>query len=257
MVFVTGATGLLGSHIIYFLLRSGHDVCALKRRSSNLDEVRAVFEQYTSGELLWDKIKWVEGDVLDVGSMEEVVGQVDYVYHCAAVVSFSVCRKEELLAVNFTGTKNIASLCLKNKVRLCYVSSIGALGDVENEKDFIDEETPVLENREHSVYSQSKLLSESVVWDFIRKGLNAVIVNPSILLGSGHWNRSSSRLFTMASKGIWVYTGGVVGYVDVRDVCELMIRLTEDQRVMGERFIVSGGNYSYQELFSCTIPISC
>lgn len=249
-VFVTGATGLLGSHLLYFLAASGHAVLALRRKQSRLEDVEAVFRQYPGGELLWKRVSWVEGDVLKQDSVINYIREARIVYHCAAVVSFAGKDKECLLTTNLQGTENIASLCLEYGVRLCHVSSIAALGDAESPGEFIDEDTPVIAGREHSVYSRSKGEAEKIVWRYIGYGLNAVIVCPSIILGAGMWARSSAGLFLTAVRGIPFYTLGVSGYVDVRDVCELMIRLAEDSSVGGKRFVLNGGNYSYRELFT-------
>lgn len=249
-VFVTGATGLVGSHLLYYLLRSGYCVWALCRKSSRIEDVNKVFSHFPDGVSLFHQIEWVEGDVLQPETLEEPVKRADYVFHCAAVVSFSSNDREQLRLTNIQGTEHIASLCLKYKVRLCYVSSIAALGDALQEGELIDENTPEISGRPHSEYSFSKGDAEKVVWHYIDKGLDAVIVCPSIILGVGASCKSSSQLYATASRGMIFYTKGVCGYVDVRDVCCLMIRLTEDRNVRGERFILNGGNYSYQELFS-------
>lgn len=250
MVFVTGATGLLGSHLLYWLLRKGNVVCALKRQGSNLQATESVFSQYPDGAQFWDRISWIEGDVLQPETFREGVRKASEVFHCAAVVSFSSADRQILRETNLKGTENVAALCLEYNKRLCYVSSIAALGDALKEGDFIDEETPVIAGRQHSVYSQSKGEAEQMVWKYISYGLNAVIVCPSVILGAGFWNRSSAQLFLTAAKGIPFYTRGVTGYVDIRDVCEIMIRLTHDSSVKGERYVLNGGNYTYQELFS-------
>ncbi len=249
MVFVTGATGLLGSHLLYFLAASGHRVLALRRSRSRTEEVLRVFRQYPDGEEVWQYVTWGEGDVLEPATLTEYIRKSTVVYHCAAVVSFAGGDKATLWETNLRGTENIAALCLEYRVRLCYVSSIAALGDAEHEGALIDEDTPVIEGREHSVYSQSKSEAEKIVWRYLQYGLNGVIVCPSIILGAGLWTRSSARLFMTAAKGIPFYTRGVTGYVDVRDVCEAMIRLAEDSTICGERFVLNGGNYSYKELF--------
>lgn len=250
MVFVTGATGLVGSHLLYKLLSMGHTVMALKRRESNIDVVKSVFGQYPGGMDLWGKIEWVEGDILKPETYTEYIRKVTYVYHCAAVVSFTSADQRLLLETNLKGTENIAALCLEYGVRLCYVSSIAALGDAREGGEWIDEKTPEIAGREHSVYSQSKGKAEKIIWKYISCGLDAVIVCPSIILGAGLWSRSSAQLYFTAAKGIPFYTKGVSGYVDVRDVVEIMIRLAEDRDIKGERFILNGGNYSYQELFT-------
>ena len=114
----------------------------------------------------------------------------------------------------------------------------------------IDENTPEIPGSIHSLYSGSKGESEKIVWKYVRQGLDAVIVNPAIILGAGLRGRSSVKLFEQASKGMPFYTEGMNGYVDVRDDCELMIRLAKDRGVRGERFVLCGGNYSYWELFT-------
>lgn len=250
MVFVTGATGLLGSHLLYHLAEKGYDICALKRVHSRLEDTYEVFQHYPEGEKSWQQVKWVEGDILKKEAWESFIKKAECVFHCAAVVSFSGPDKDRLLDINLKGTENIAQLCQKYHIRLCYVSSIAALGDARYEGEVVNEETPMVLETIRSLYSQSKIAAENIVWKYVRKGLEVVIVNPSIILGAGHWGRSSSRLFVTAAKGIPFYTEGVCGYVDVRDVCRALVRLSEDRQVIGERFVVNGGNYSYKELFT-------
>lgn len=249
-VFVTGATGLVGSHLLYFLLRSGSSVLALRRETSRIEDVKAVLRRYPEGERLWEGIEWVTGDVLAKETLEEAVKESVCVFHCAAVVSFAGEDSGKLRATNLQGTENVASLCLDHRVRLCYVSSIAALGDAKKEGELIDEETPEIPGRAHSVYSHSKGDSEKKIWQYVSQGLDAVVVCPSIILGAGTSDKSSVRLYATAAKGVPFFTKGVVGYVDVRDVCRLMIRLAADRKVRGERFVLNGGNYSYRELFS-------
>lgn len=250
MVFVTGATGLLGSHLLYHLVERGLEVCALRRGSSDLEKTREIFHYYPRGEQAWRQLEWTEGDVLQAESLEPWVKKSECVYHCAAVVSFTGNDKDRLLDINLKGTENIARLCSEYRVRLCYVSSIAALGDARYEGEVVDEETPMILETIRSVYSQSKIAAENIVWNHVRGGLEAVLVNPSIILGPGHWGRSSSQLFLTVARGIPFYTEGVCGYIDVRDVCRAMVRLAEDRKIRGERFVVNGGNYSYKALFT-------
>ena len=224
---VTGATGFLGSHLLCHLARCGETIIALKRDKSHVEETEALFSFYfDSPEEALSRVTWVVGDVLDGESVTPFVEKVDTVYHCAALVSFNGGDRNSLLETNIKGTENICKICLERGVRLCFVSSI------------------------HSLYSGSKGESEKIVWKYVRQGLDAVIVNPAIILGAGLRGRSSVKLFEQASKGMPFYTEGVNGYVDVRDVCELMIRLAKDRGIRGERFVLCGGNYSYRELFT-------
>ena len=89
MILVTGGTGLLGSHLLFDLISSGNKVRALKRKSSNLDNIKKVFGYYSdNAEKLFGKIEWINGDVLDAFSLQEAMNGVSEVYHCAAIVSF-------------------------------------------------------------------------------------------------------------------------------------------------------------------------
>lgn len=248
---VTGATGLVGSHLLCHLARPGEAIIALKREESRIEETMALFSRYfSSPEEAASRVTWVVGDVLDEGSLLSCVEKVDTVYHCAAMVSFNGSDRHTLMQTNIRGTENICALCLQWGVRLCFVSSIAALGDAPDESVVIDENTPEIPGSVHSLYSGSKGASEKIVWEYVGRGLNAVIVNPAIILGTGLRGRSSAKLFEQARKGMPFYTDGVNGYVDVRDVCEAMIRLTETSSIRGERFVLCGGNYSYKELFT-------
>lgn len=254
---VTGATGLLGSHLLCHLARNGETIIALKREKSRVEETMALFSCYLDapGKAM-SRVTWVVGDVLDGESVAACVEKVDVIYHCAAMVSFNGSDREALLTTNIRGTENICRLCLERGIRLCFVSSIAALGDAPDERVVIDEATPEIPGSVHSLYSGSKGEAEKMVWKYIREGLDAVIVNPAIILGAGLRGRSSARLLEQARKGMPFYTEGVNGYVDVRDVCELMIRLAGDRDVRGERFVLCGGNYSYKELFTAVARVA-
>lgn len=248
---VTGATGLVGSHLLCHLVQHGETVIALKREKSHVEETMALFSYYfDKPEEVYSRVNWVIGDVLDENSLSQYVKNVDAVYHCAAVVSFNGKDKNVLIETNVKGTENICRVCLKYGVRMCIVSSIATLGEDVGEGELIDEKTLSLPDAPHSLYSISKRKAENVVWKYIEQGLNAVIVNPAIILGTGLRGRSSVKLFEQAAKGMPFYTDGENGYVDVRDVCKLMIRLTKDREVRSERFVLCGGNYSYKELFT-------
>ncbi|MGB5990402.1 MAG: NAD-dependent epimerase/dehydratase family protein [Marinifilaceae bacterium] len=255
MILVTGGTGLVGSHLLYELTSSDFNVKAIKRKTSSLENLKQCFEYYTKDyKKLLNKIEWVEADVSDKDSLKEALKNVKILYHCAAMVSFNPQDKEKMRNINIQGTKNIVELCTENEIRLCFVSSIASLGDYnyvkgkEFQNDPVDEFTSLNPDSPHSEYSITKFKSEEIVWEGINNGLNAVIVNPSVILGFGHWNTGSSKLITMAAKGVSFYTKGRTGYVDVRDLVKAMHLLTISN-IKSDRFLLSAGNYSYQELF--------
>ena len=211
--------------------------------------VKQIFSYYSDNyENLIQKIDWVDGDILDLYSLEDAFINVGKVYHCAAVVSFDGKNKKELMNANVQGTEYVVNLCLSHKIeKLCHVSSIASLGGSLN-GELIDENSKLTSIKNHSAYSVSKFKSEMEVWRGIQEGLNAVIVNPSVILGPGFWNSGSGSLFTKAAQGIKYFTLGVTGFVDVRDVVDAMVRLMESD-INSERFIINSENLSYKDLF--------
>lgn len=250
MILVTGGTGLVGSHLLVELLKKGEKVRAIKRKGSRLDSVCRIFKWYTgNGEDIFRKIDWVDADVCDPVSLDKAFEGVDTVYHCAAVVSFRRSDYGLIGSVNIQGTANIVNACLQYKVkRLCHVSSIAALGTAEDGRP-VDERTPWNNGVKHSSYGLSKFAAEREVWRGIEEGLEAVIVNPSVVLGPGEPEKAGCRLFTAVKKGLFFYPPGANGFVDSRDVVRIMIRLM-DEGPFNERFLVSAQNLSYLELFS-------
>ena len=246
MVFVTGGTGFLGSHLLYHLINGGEQVRALKRKNSNLKEVRKVFSYYDENfQEIFSKIEWVEGDLLDYESISNALAGISFVYHAGAVVSFESKDKSKMILNNVQGTANIVNACLEHGIKkLCHVSSIAAFGSSTN-GELINEKTERKTVSKNAGYSISKFQSELEVWRGIAEGLNAVIVNPSIILGSGFWNTGSSKIFTKINSGLRFYTKGISGYVDVQDVCKIMISLTKSN-ISGERFCLSSENLSYE-----------
>ncbi|WP_372752275.1 NAD-dependent epimerase/dehydratase family protein [Labilibaculum sp.] len=247
MILVTGGTGLVGSHLIFDLLSKGKKVRALKRQSSNTELVRNTFAYYTkNANELFERIEWFDGDVLDPLSLEDALKDIKEVYHCAALVSFKKNDFKKLQDINVLGTRNIVNECLEAKIRkFCMVSSIASLGSPEEGENTVNEQTPWTPEEKRSSYSSSKFNSELEVWRGIEEGLNAVIVNPSIILGPGQWEKGSSQLFSSVAKGLNYYTKGVTGYVDVRDVSRAMIELM-DSEIKNERFILNSEDCSFE-----------
>jgi dihydroflavonol-4-reductase len=250
MILVTGGTGMLGSHLLLDLLNKGENIRAIKRESSDLNKVKKIFAFYhPNGEELFSKIDWYNADISDTESLNEAFDDIDKVYHVAAIVSFDPRDKYLMINNNVKGTANIVNASLKNGIKkLCHVSSISALGNTQTTLP-IDEETFRNPKDQYSGYSISKFLSELEVWRGITEGLNAVIVNPSIILGPGDWKSGSPSIFSNIAKGLKFYTKGITGYVDVWDVVKSMVELMESE-IKSERFIVSAENLSFKNLFS-------
>jgi len=249
MILVTGGTGLLGSHLLLDLLRSGKKVRATRRAGSNIAQVRKIFSYYIpEADELADRIEWAEADLLEPGDLEKALDGVTEIYHAGALVSFHPADHRRMLKTNIEGTANLVNLAIAGGVsKFCYVSSVATLGRAENRK-ISDEETYWAPSRKNSVYSVSKYGGEREVWRSMEEGLNAVIVNPSVILGPGFW-KDNSGLFRLVHGGLRYYTNGVNGYTDVRDVSRALMGLMDGGH-FGQRFICSAGNLSYRELFT-------
>ncbi|MEJ7683960.1 MAG: NAD-dependent epimerase/dehydratase family protein [Segetibacter sp.] len=233
---MTGGTGLVGSHLINKLVRQGKYVKALYR--SLIPDIRDK-----------EAVEWVKGDILDVLSLEEAMQNSDQVYHCAAIVSFDPQQKYQMFATNIEGTANVVNASLNAGItKLCFVSSVAALGQ-RRQGEEIDESMSWNEETGNSNYGKSKYFAEMEVWRGIGEGLKAVIVNPVIILGAGNWNEGSAKIFKTAYEEFPWYTDGESGFVDIKDVVDIMTQLMESN-ISGERFIVSGANRKYKDIFT-------
>ena len=249
MILVTGATGLVGAHLLYNLCKTEDKIRATKRERSDLHMVRTIFSYYTEEvEELFAKIEWIEADLLNIIELGDAFVGVTKVYHCAAWVNFNPKYKHQMIDNNVTSTDNIVNLCLAHKVsKLCHISSVAAIGRTENEP-LINENSPWVDGPENSNYAISKYNSELEVWRGIEEGLTAVIVNPSIILGPGAWKKGSTVLFHKIATGMPFYTTGTNGFVDVRDVAKVMVDLMESS-INSERFILCSESIPFKQTF--------
>lgn len=232
-IFITGATGLVGAHLIKELVKQNIKIKALYRREIPF---------------LHDNIEWFQGDLFDTVLLEEILNDVDEVYNCAGKVSFNPKHKKEVYKTNIEGTANIVNACLNTGVKkLLHVSSVSALGRLR-ENTIVNETMQWSEETSNSVYGESKYLGEMEVWRGIAEGLKAVIINPTIILGAGDWNKSSSEIFKTVYSEFPYYSEGVTGFVDVHDVVKAMMALM-NSNISAERFIISAENISYKKLF--------
>ena len=248
MILVTGGTGLLGSHLLFELARLGKKVRAIKRKSSDTEIIKTVFSYYTPDpDELLKHIEWVDADLMDFGAIGDALEGIKEVYHVGAVVSFYPRDHKAMLKVNIEGTANLVNLSIDKKVeKFCYVSSVATLGRGLNGKP-TNEEDYWVTSRKNTTYGISKYGAEREIWRGMEEGLNAVIVNPSFILGPGFWN-DNSGLFRLVWEGMKYYTDGINGYVDARDIASAMIQLM-DHNIFNERFILSADNISYEQLF--------
>lgn len=249
MILVTGGTGLVGAHLLYRLVSAGETVRATYRREKTLTRVAHVFSYFSEdAQALYNSIDWVEADINDIPKLQTAFKGVTHVYHCAAFVSFEPDKYHLLRKINIEGTANIVNLCISNSIeKLCYVSSIAAIGHKPNPEDLINEQTAWNPEEDNSVYAITKYGAELEVWRGTQEGIDTVIVNPGVILGAGYWRGGSSgNLFRQIQQGMSYYVTGVVGYVDVFDVVSAMTQLMNSS-IKGERFILISENLRFKD----------
>jgi nucleoside-diphosphate-sugar epimerase len=250
MILVTGATGLLGSHLLIQLTKNGQSCRALYRNKDKIADVHALFHYYfqDSAEEKWNSIEWLACDLLDISTLDDAMKNIDYVYHCAALVSFFKADFEACIKHNRIATANVVNASLTHQVKkLCYVSSTAAVGI--NPIGMSSELNKWELGSEVSGYSVSKFLAEKEVWRGIEEGLDAVIINPCVIFGPGDWNSSSLAIFKAAKKGMPFYPPGSNAIVDARDVANAMVQLMHSS-IHKERFLCTGPNVRFYDLFA-------
>ena len=238
MILVTGATGFLGAELTRQLIAKGHRVRCIKRDNSDIPNILLPLSK---------NIEWINTDILDLANLEQGMDGIQQVYHCAAMLSFSRKNEDLLNDVNVEGTANIVNLCLERNIRLVHVSSVAAIGNPKASEPASEKNVWDAYDK-NGVYAISKYRGEMEVWRGIEEGLNAVIVNPSVIIGENVGKRGSGQIFNLVSKGLKYYTNGKIGLVDVKDVARAMISLMGSD-IKGERYIINAENYTYQRFF--------
>jgi dihydroflavonol-4-reductase len=240
MVLVTGGTGFIGAYIIKELISKGYRVRAI-RRGLNIP--------YFINPSIMNSVEWVEGDVLDVVSLEEAMSGVEHVIHAAGKVSFKPADAALLYQVNIEGTANVVNAALSNNIkRFVHISSVASIGR-KGDGTEVDESKQWEDNKRNTAYAISKYQGELEVWRGLAEGLQAVILNPSIVLGYGNWNHSSNAIFKQVYNQFPWFSNGITGFVDVEDTARAAVLLMESS-VNAERYIINAENWSFRQLLN-------
>lgn len=248
MILVTGGTGILGSHLLFHLLQENDEVIALYRTEYKKKNVLEIFSYYSNiPEKLFKKIIWRKADITNIAELEDAFENVTEIYHCAAYVGFKNKNFDKYYKNNAVGTANIVNLSLELGIKkLVHVSSIAAIG--LNTEGITTEENHLNPDDVSSFYSKTKYYAELEVWRGVEEGLNAVIVNPSVILAPYFLNKKAKKILNFVfKKGVKYYTCGKKGYVDVNDVAKIMIELMRSE-ISSERFILNSKNLSFRIL---------
>jgi len=236
MIIITGAAGFLGSELALQLATKGQELCCLKR---DFNEVPAFLIPFN------DTITWFDVDMVDHSALEATFKGATQVYHCAALVSFREKHRAAMISNNVQVTINVVALCKQMGARLVHVSSVAAIG-LAKQGELITEDLQLDLNKPHDGYAISKFKSEAEVWKGIDDGLDAVVVNPSVMIGKSIGKKGSGEIFETMRKGMPFYTLGSVGFVDVEDVAKCMILLMHST-ISAQRFILNADNIDYKD----------
>lgn len=239
MIFITGATGLLGSFICKDLIARGYKVKAIKRQTSSMTLL---------GDAA-DKIEWVIGDMDDTTTLTEALEGVEAVIHGAAIISFDKRDEARMYKTNVQGTADLVNACVKVGIsNFVHISSVAAIGRKRDQMTL--QESDLWEGTEYdSVYARSKHAQELEVWRGAQEGLDVKIVNPSVILGPGLWGQGSTSVFKFAYSEKPFHPEGTINYVDVRDVSKAVIELMASD-IKNERFVLSAGSMDFKDFFT-------
>ncbi|MFT3826555.1 MAG: NAD-dependent epimerase/dehydratase family protein [Chitinophagaceae bacterium] len=239
-ILITGGTGFAGAYIIRQLVQSGYTVRAIRRKP---------VAPFFIDPGITAQVEWVEGDILDIISLEDAMKGMDAVIHAAGKVSFHAADTKDLYKINIEGTANVVNVAIeKNIQRFIHISSVAAIGRTGTD-ELVTEKKKWQNGKWNTPYAISKYKGEMEVWRALAEGLNAVILNPSTIIGYGDWNTSSCAIFKNVYKEFPWYTNGVNGFVAVEDVARIAVMLLETGHT-NERFIVNGDNWSFRQLFN-------
>ena len=249
MILVTGATGFVGSHLVYHLVTNGCNLKLLIRNTKHLSELERCFIYYDDNYNKYiSQIQIIEGDLFDTDILGLAMKDVKYVFHCAGLVSFNKSDKQNLIEINKHGTANVVNAALQSNIKkLIYISSIAALGEINDE--LINETNQKFDSHSSNVYGISKYLGELEVRRGIEEGLNAIIINPSVIIGPGNISKGTPAIFKLLNNGFPFYSYGITGYIDVRDVVKIMLKLAVNN-INNEQFILNNINISNKEFFT-------
>ncbi|MDO5608087.1 MAG: NAD-dependent epimerase/dehydratase family protein [Capnocytophaga sp.] len=245
---ITGGTGLVGSHLLHQLTQSGQRVRATYRTLQSIEKVRQNFGLWNAGASLFERIEWVQADITDIPQLELAFEGIRRVIHAAGLVSFSPDDFDRLIKTNVEGTATIVNLCIAHQIeKLCYISSVAALSHTHNVA--ANEQSPWNADQDNHDYAISKHGGEMEVWRASQEGIPVVVVNPSVIIGSGYWDSGSGLMFQKVARGLRFCTTGSTGFVSADDVAEACIKLLQSD-VENERFVISAANLSYKTVLS-------
>ncbi|MCG9885413.1 MAG: NAD-dependent epimerase/dehydratase family protein [Cyanobacteria bacterium] len=236
-VFVTGASGFTGSHLVRALVDRGHQVRALVRKSSNLDRLAGL------------PVEFVYGDLNDPAAIAQGIKGCQWVFHTAAYVELGIVDGDRMWHINVEGTRNVMGAAkLANVERALHCSTIGIIGDTKGE--VADETYQRSQVGFDSPYDRTKYEAQAIVDRLASQGLPVVSVLPSGIFGGDdpHFG-PVIRQFLKGGLKLWAGGQRITGIVHVDDLVEGMI-LAVERGTVGDRYILSAGELTTAEMFT-------
>lgn len=238
-VIVTGANGFLGSWLVRRLLKDGHQVFSLVRKTSDLSELEGVNTEYRYG------------DVTDLHSLLSAFEGIDTVFHLAGLIAYKKSERAKMEKINVQGTANVIEACRASHVRkLVHLSSVVAVGAGFNPDQVLNENSEYNVHHLNLGYFETKFEAEKLVIQACQKKIvDAVILNPSTIYGPGDAKKGSRKTQLKVAQGKFkYYTSGGVNVVSVEDVVEGVLSAWKKGKT-GERYILAGENLLIKDLF--------
>ena len=232
---MTGASGHIGANLVQALLGEGHAVRALYHRRKGLLEHA--------------DIEWVSGDVLELESLRLAFVGAETVFHLAALISIEGDQGGKVTKINVDGVENVAQAALESGVgRLIHFSSIHAFKQ-QPVDEVLDENRARAHESHHNAYDRSKAAGENMLRTFIEKGLDALILHPTGVIGpfDGEPSRMGQCFLDLYQRKLPGLVDGGFDWVDVRDVVSAAL-VAEKTGRCGENYLLSGYWHSMLEL---------
>ncbi|MFH1996306.1 MAG: NAD-dependent epimerase/dehydratase family protein [Candidatus Omnitrophota bacterium] len=243
-IFITGASGFIGSSLTKKLAEKGHKVVALSRKGSThpfLDNI---------------PISRVIGDITEMDSLEKGMRGCDLLYHCAAKISFNRHEYKSIYQTNVEGTRNVIDSASRSGIkRVVFVSACAVFGFSGKRREDRDEKSlPPL--RPRNVYAYTKKLAEEIVLEYCAKGHDAVIANPCTVYGQGDLRLNSGTLIKAVYNSSMKYAPpGGTSVVSVDDLIDGLILLSRDG-APGERYIFANEKLEFIDLINRIAKVS-
>lgn len=235
-IFITGATGFVGSHLIRKLSKTNHQITCLVRGTSKTDHLQG------------RNITLRYGDVRDRESVKYGMLDCQWVVHLAGVYSFWELDSRIYYEVNVEGTRNVMESALEVDVsRVVHLSTYGAYG-IQEDCPYTEENSP--NPIQSCKYSESKYLSDLIVWDLFRsKNLPVTVLHPANILGPGDNKATSEYIKNIINKKfpVRVLEDHYFSCVHVEDVAEAIVKSLNKKKCIGERYLLADRYITFRE----------